>query len=253
MARKASDPETGPKSAAEPDPAAQLNPYHHLPRVKQVQWDHYYMSVAKTVRTRANCYGALVGAVLVRENRIISTGFNGTPAGFPNCTDGGCVRCRERELADQGLEAEIKVPDLASGPKQLDLCVCVHAEANAILSAARFGNITEHSTLYSTHKPCFACLKEAVQAGVGRIVFLKDWIPDKRDLLLRQYALLEEHLRQNESRNFEQLARQSELIGGTALEPRDPCLDAEIEVVAVAAEPAQSPSETAATSKTVKK
>lgn len=197
------------------------------------------MSVAQTVRTRANCLGSRVGAVLVRENRIISTGFNGTPAGFPNCEDSGCVRCRERFLKDEGRLAEISVPELASGPKQLDLCVCVHAEANAILSAARFGNLTRDATLYSTHKPCFACLKEAVQAGVGRIVFLKDWVPDKRDVLLQQYRLLAEHLRGGEERNFEQLARQKDLIAFTAVEPRDPCLDDEIEIVAKAPDPAE--------------
>src|SRR4051812_37293283 len=60
-----------------------------LPRVKQVRWDHYYMEIALTVRKRANCLGAKIGAVLVVDNRIVSTGFNGTPAHFPNCMKGG--------------------------------------------------------------------------------------------------------------------------------------------------------------------
>jgi dCMP deaminase len=202
-----------------------INPAQSLERIKQVQWDHYYMDVALTVQKRANCLGSEIGAVLVRHNRIVSTGVNGTPEHFPNCRDGGCVRCRERYLADEGLLEEISEPELATGPKQLDLCICVHAEANALLSAARFGNETNASTIYTTHKPCFACLKEAIQAGVERIVYLYDWVPDKRAQLQQQYALLAEHLRKNAGRNFEQLEPQGPLLEHTAGEPRDPNLD----------------------------
>jgi dCMP deaminase len=221
-AQDSSEPSQGESAVPRVDPA------RFLPRVRQVQWDHYYMQVALTVRTRANCFGARVGAVLVLDNRIVSTGFNGTPAGFDNCLDGGCVRCRQRELADRGLAAQITEPELAKGPKQLDLCICVHAEANALISAARFGNRTERSTLYATHKPCFSCLKEAYQAGVERVVWLYDWDPSKSLSLRRQYVQLSEHLSRNNPRNFEQLFKQQELVEGTATELREPVLDDEI-------------------------
>ena len=131
-----------------------------LPRIGQVEWDHYYMKIALTVATRANCTGAQVGAVLVRDNRIISTGFNGTPQGFVNCRDGGCVRCRDRALRKAGRLTEVVYSELDDVEKHLDLCICVHAEANAILSAARAGMRTDDSTLYANYKPCFSCVKE---------------------------------------------------------------------------------------------
>ena len=105
--------------------------------------DHYYMNIAMVVRKKANCYGRKVGAVIVRENRIISTGYNGTPEGITNCTDGGCVRCRDRHT----FEASVGY----------DVCICVHAEQNALITAARFGNAVEGSVVYSTLRPCFDC------------------------------------------------------------------------------------------------
>jgi dCMP deaminase len=199
----------------------------YLPRVKQVRWDHYYMEIALTVRKRANCLGAKIGAVLVVENRIVSTGFNGTPAGFPNCNDGGCVRCRDRYYGEIGHPEWASDPEIAQGAtKQLDLCICVHAEANAMLTAARLGHRTTGSTLYATHKPCFMCLKEAVQAGVGRVVYLKDYRPTEIKSLLAQYEELAEFLRGNEQRCFEQLAAQSKLLVDAAnAEPVEPNLD----------------------------
>lgn len=205
------------------------DPGKTLPRVSQIQWDHYYMQVAETIRTRGNCLGTKVGAVLVLNNRIISTGFNGTPAGFTNCEDGGCVRCRDRYLGEIGHAHEASDPELAEGKsKQLDVCVCVHAEANAILSGAKFGNRTEGSTLYATHSPCFMCLKEAIQAGVGRVVYLRPWTPSQSESLRLQYELLAEHLRGTDARNFEQLGKQSDLTEGTGTEAREPNLDEQI-------------------------
>jgi dCMP deaminase len=198
----------------------------YLPRVKQVRWDHYYMEITLAVQKRANCLGAQIGAVLVVENRVVSTGFNGTPAGFPNCMDGGCVRCRDRYYGEIGRPDLASDPSLADGTiKQLDLCICVHAEANAMLAAARLGHRITDSTLYATHKPCFMCLKEAVQAGVGRIVYLKDYRSTESKSLLDQYEQLAEFLRGNEQRRFEQLAAQSNLFEAAGAEVVEPNLD----------------------------
>lgn len=124
-------------------------------------WDEYYMGIAMAVRRRANCTGNRVGALLVCGGRVVATGYNGTPAGYPNCDEGGCVRCSQREKFKSG--------------EGYDLCVCVHAEQNALLAAARFGIAVAGSTLYTTMRPCFGCAKEALQAGVTQVVYLHDW------------------------------------------------------------------------------
>jgi dCMP deaminase len=123
----------------------------------------YFMNIAIAVRSRALCLGRSVGAVLIRDGRIISTGYNGTPENMPNCDERehGCLRCASPEKFPAGTS--------------YDLCICVHAEQNALLSAARFGTPIEGSVLYSTLRPCFGCTKEALQAHVQAIYYLHDW------------------------------------------------------------------------------
>jgi len=118
-------------------------------------WDEYFMKMAEDASTRSNCLRRKVGALIVKQRNIISAGYNGTPIGVKNCFEGGCPRCQSDVEPGQGY----------------DTCICVHAEANAILLAARHGNATEGGVLYTTLRPCFSCLKEAVQAGIREIVF----------------------------------------------------------------------------------
>jgi dCMP deaminase len=139
----------------------------------QRQRDLYYMFLAEAARSQANCLGSEVGAILVRGDRVISTGYNGTPAGFLNCRD--------------------PHPEVMSG-KALDICFCVHAEQNTLLNAARHGIAVKEAVLYVTHQPCFSCLKESVQAGISRIAFLLDWHATKDSTLLGQYTQLTEQL-----------------------------------------------------------
>lgn len=122
----------------------------------------YFMHIALAVRRRANCMGNRVGAIIVRESRIISTGYNGTPEHMPNCLDGGCHRCAHRDKYPSGTG--------------YDLCICVHAEQNALLSAARFGIAVEGGTIYSTMRPCFGCTKEMLQARIQSVFYVHDWI-----------------------------------------------------------------------------
>jgi dCMP deaminase len=136
----------------------------------------YYMSIAFAVRKRANCKGFKVGAVLVVKNRVVSTGYNGVPEGMTNCLDGGCDRCGQPEKYQSGVG--------------YDVCICVHAEENALLSAARFGMAVDRATIYTTVKPCFGCMKELHQAGVEAVRFHKEWThPDAG--LASQYRALE--------------------------------------------------------------
>ena len=127
--------------------------------------DRYFMGIALAVRARADCTGNRVGAIIVKDRRIVSTGYNGTPENMPNCSDGGCHRCANRADDPSGAG--------------YDLCICVHAEQNAILAAARFGIAVEGSTLYTTMRPCFGCTKEMLQAHVHAVFYLHDWVhPD---------------------------------------------------------------------------
>ena len=138
--------------------------------------DEYYMNMAFAARKRAKCKGRRVGAVIAKQDRIISTGFNGTPQGMTNCLDGGCVRCNNPEKFQPGVG--------------YDLCICVHAEQNAVLSAARFGIAIEESTVYTTLRPCFNCSKAMLQGKVAEIVYLKDWVPPDK-LIAAQYLELQ--------------------------------------------------------------
>src|SRR4051794_10190108 len=143
--------------------------------------DRYFMEIAIAVRRRAVCLGRKVGAVLVQDGRIISTGYNGTPENMANCDDRerGCLRCSERERFKPG--------------EGYDLCICVHAEQNALLSAARFGTSVEGATMYTTVRPCFGCTKEALQAKVQAIYYLHDWShPD--DQVRKQYEVIQARL-----------------------------------------------------------
>jgi dCMP deaminase len=130
-------------------------------RIVRPDRDEYYMGIAMAVRRRANCLGNRVGAILVRNDHVIATGYNGTPAGMPNCDEGGCERCKNRAKYPSG--------------QGYDLCICVHAEQNALLMAARFGIAVEGATLYTTMQPCFGCAKEALQTKVAEVVYLHAW------------------------------------------------------------------------------
>jgi dCMP deaminase len=124
------------------------------------------MGIAMAVRSRANCCGNKVGALIVVGDRVVSTGYNGTPSGMTNCTDGGCERCANRDKYRSGTS--------------YDLCICVHAEQNTLLSAARFGIAVAGGEMYTTMRPCFGCTKELLQAGLAQVFYLHDWrCPDE--------------------------------------------------------------------------
>lgn len=114
--------------------------------------------------------------MLVKGNRIISAGYNGTPEGVENCLDGGCVRCAKKEQF---------APSMG-----YDVCICVHAEENALITAARFGISVEGATAYSTMRPCFTCTRALFQAKVRGIFYLHDWRHPEA-ALNEQYALLQ--------------------------------------------------------------
>jgi len=150
--------------------------------------DDYFMGIAYAVRERANCRGYKVGAVVVLQGRVVSTGYNGTPENMLNCDEGGCVRCAER------VRTPSAKPKYKSG-MGYDVCICVHAEQNALLAAARFGIPVAGGMIYTTIQPCFGCLKEMVQARIEGVRYRHPW--SHPDTSLRpQYDVLKAQFRQ---------------------------------------------------------
>lgn len=128
------------------------------PSNKRPSWDEYFMMMADVVKMRADCTRRQVGSLIVRDFRIISTGYNGTPHKIKNCSEGGCLRCQRRD------KGEIK------GYEYEESCVCIHAEQNAIIQAALHGSSTRGATLYTTANPCSSCAKIIANAGIIRVV-----------------------------------------------------------------------------------
>lgn len=126
-------------------------------------WNEYFMGFARLVATRSTCQRRHVGVVLVKDNRILATGYNGVPSGMEHCDAVGCLR------------ESLGIP---SGERH-ELCRGVHAEQNAIIQAAKHGISIDGATLYCTHSPCLICAKILVQAGV-RKCFYADGYEDSR-------------------------------------------------------------------------
>ena len=126
-------------------------------------WDEYFMEMTTLTSKRSTCLRRQVGAVIVRDRHIITTGYNGAPRGIKHCNErGGCIR------------EKMQVP---SGERH-ELCMALHAEQNAIIQAAVLGLSIEDSTIYITHQPCVICAKMIVNAGIRRIV-VREGYPDQ--------------------------------------------------------------------------
>jgi len=136
-------------------------------------WDEYFMLQAELAKLRSNCLTRHVGAVIVRNNRQIATGYNGTPPGVKNCFEGGCKRCQLR------MQGKIE-----SGAA-LDRCLCNHAEANAIMHCAILGIVagTGDAILYTTFVPCLECTKMAITIGIKKVVCLDSYPETDYDLI----------------------------------------------------------------------
>ncbi len=136
-------------------------------------WDTYFLRISELVAQRSTCLRRQVGAVIVRDNRLLATGYNGAPNNVAHCFQlpGGCLR-----------ESQ-KIP---SGQRQ-ELCRGLHAEQNAILQAAAFGVSLKGGDCYCTHQPCVTCAKMLINAGIKRVVFLGDY-PDELSLEMLKEA-----------------------------------------------------------------
>lgn len=127
----------------------------------RLDWDDYFMQMAVLVGKRSNCMKSAVGAVLVRNHRVIATGYNGTPQGLVNCMSGGCSRCNDNTPCG----------------KHLEHCLCLHAEENVLFEAGGQTR-TDGATVYVTRSPCLGCAKRLIQCKISRIVFWKHYSVD---------------------------------------------------------------------------
>lgn len=143
-------------------------------------WDEYFMKITHDVAERSTCLRRHVGAIIVMEKRLLSTGYNGAPSGLRHCLETGCLRDK------------MNIP---SGERQ-EICRGLHAEQNAIIQAAQYGVSIRGSMIYSTTQPCITCAKMIMNAGITKVVYEGDY-PDAFSLEMLQEAgiLLEKFVR----------------------------------------------------------
>ena len=137
-------------------------------------WDEYFMKMANDVATRTTCLRRGVGAVIVKDRRILATGYNGVPTGLTHCSETGCLR------------EQLGVP---SGQRH-EICRGLHAEQNAIIQAARYGVSIEGSVLYCTTQPCTQCTKMLINAGITEIVYAEGYPDDLARELLEESGII---------------------------------------------------------------
>ena len=125
-------------------------------------WQDYFLEITRLVAKRSTCLRRNVGALIVKDKRILATGYNGAPTGLSHCLDVGCMR-----------------ENLAIPPgERHEICRGIHAEQNVILQAALYGVSIKGAVLYCTHQPCALCAKMAINAGISRIIYSGDY-PDE--------------------------------------------------------------------------
>ncbi|MDI6740625.1 MAG: cytidine/deoxycytidylate deaminase family protein [Candidatus Edwardsbacteria bacterium] len=136
-------------------------------------WDRYFMDIAAMVATRSTCLRRRVGAVIVRDKRILATGYNGAPAGLKHCGEIGCIRDKMK---------------VASGQRH-ELCRAIHAEQNAIIQASSSGVSLKDGAMYTTHHPCVLCSKIIINAGIRRVVYSRGYPDELSRQILKEAKL----------------------------------------------------------------
>ncbi len=136
----------------------------------RISWDDYFFEFAELASTRTNCLRRKVGAVLVKDKMVISTGYNGPPRGIPHCLKAGCIRKEE---------------NIPSGQRH-DLCRGLHAEQNAIIQAAKNGVNVSGAHLYCSTKPCSICTKMIINSGITKVFYKQDYDDKFADKIAKQ-------------------------------------------------------------------
>jgi len=137
-------------------------------------WDEYFMKIVDLVKTRSTCLRRQVGALIVKDKRILASGYNGAPAGVSHCDEIGCLR------------QQLNIP---SGERH-ELCRAIHAEQNAIVQAAYSGTSVRGATMYVSLQPCSLCAKLMINAGITKLVYCGSY-PDELSLSMLNEAGIE--------------------------------------------------------------
>jgi len=137
-------------------------------------WDEYFMKITQVVAERSTCIRRRVGAIVVKNKRILATGYNGAPSGLAHCGEAGCLRQQQ---------------NIPSGERQ-EICRGLHAEQNAIIQASLYGFSIDGAAMYCTNQPCITCAKMVINAGIVRVVFQGDY-PDPLSLGMLEEAGVE--------------------------------------------------------------
>jgi dCMP deaminase len=133
-------------------------------------WDSYFMKIAEDVATRSTCLRRVVGALIVKDKRILTTGYNGVPTGITHCTEDTCLRIKY---------------NIPSGERH-ELCRGLHAEQNAIIQAAYHGVSIKDAVIYITHQPCSICTKMLINSGIKRFIFQHPYSDPLAEEMLRE-------------------------------------------------------------------
>ena len=145
-------------------------------------WDQYFMSIAKLASTRSTCLRRKVGAVIVKNKHILSTGYNGAPRGLAHCLEIGCLRDKL---------------NIKSGTRH-ELCRAIHAEQNAVIQAAVSGVSIEGATMYCTTFPCVLCSKIIINSGIKRIVVMEGYPDELSKEMLGEAGMKVEYMDKSE-------------------------------------------------------
>ncbi len=145
-----------------------------ISKPERPDWDAYFMEIAGIVAKRSTCMRRKVGALIVKDKRILSTGYNGAPSGLAHCQDVGCVR---------------EANHVASGERH-ELCRGLHAEQNAIIQAAYHGVSIKGASVYSTHLPCSICVKMIINAGIAQVLYLEGYPDDLAATLVSESGII---------------------------------------------------------------
>jgi dCMP deaminase len=145
-------------------------------------WDQYFMSIAKLASTRSTCLRRKVGAVIVKDKHILSTGYNGAPRGLAHCLEIGCLR---------------EKLNIKSGTRH-ELCRAIHAEQNAVIQAAVSGVSIEGATMYCTTFPCVLCSKIIINSGIERIVVMEGYPDELSEEMLSEAGMKVEYMDKSE-------------------------------------------------------
>ena len=137
-------------------------------------WDEYFLEICQVVAKRSTCVRRQIGSVIVKDRRILTTGYNGAPSGLAHCLESGCMRDK------LGIE---------SGTRH-EMCRALHSEMNAIIQAAQYGVSTKGATLYCTHQPCSVCARMIINAGIVKVVYIGGY-PDEFAMSLLHEAGIE--------------------------------------------------------------